>query len=526
MLKLFIIDYTAQEGSRRRRRTGNGVNRSSRERSRRGSAPVRIGRDVRPWEPRGDREQVCSGAAVRFLTHSRTSTAPDDMGKLQEFDIAFTNNKVVYSPGESISGTVKITTSHPLQCKAVKVSCTGACGVSSKMNDTSWAVEEQYFNSTLSVADKGTLTQGSHSFPFQFLIPAAAPTSYEGPFGKIEYKMKAVIDTPRFSKDYKAQKSFYLLNLFNLNDVPDIEKASSAVTTKKFNYHLVKTGTLMLKARTDLRGYTPGQVIKLAAEIHNKSGKDTGCVLASLIQKVTYRSKRVIYDLRTIAEVEGAGVKAGKHAEWKEQIIVPPLPQSVLAGCRLIEIDYFIQVSLKSPEVVVTLPIWIGNIAINLSPSRPAPPTTPVPRCPPRPVSHSTPTASPGAVMPSAPPAEDDLEEEMAAGGLASEEIPTKSHSQQDPSGQQTTVSPNAFSYAPGLTFPQSQRCAEGPGPLFCVSTGATIPFFSEGAVNPVPTSCSLILPPEYSSSHYPHEPPPSYEESCSSDNSSFNSRS
>uniref|UniRef100_A0A3B3ST64 Arrestin domain containing 1 n=1 Tax=Paramormyrops kingsleyae TaxID=1676925 RepID=A0A3B3ST64_9TELE len=498
-----------QEGSRRRRRTGNGVNRSSRERSRRGSAPVRIGRDVRPWEPRGDREQVCSGAAVRFLTHSRTSTAPDDMGKLQEFDIAFTNNKVVYSPGESISGTVKITTSHPLQCKAVKVSCTGACGVSSKMNDTSWAVEEQYFNSTLSVADK-----------------AAAPTSYEGPFGKIEYKMKAVIDTPRFSKDYKAQKSFYLLNLFNLNDVPDIEKASSAVTTKKFNYHLVKTGTLMLKARTDLRGYTPGQVIKLAAEIHNKSGKDTGCVLASLIQKVTYRSKRVIYDLRTIAEVEGAGVKAGKHAEWKEQIIVPPLPQSVLAGCRLIEIDYFIQVSLKSPEVVVTLPIWIGNIAINLSPSRPAPPTTPVPRCPPRPVSHSTPTASPGAVMPSAPPAEDDLEEEMAAGGLASEEIPTKSHSQQDPSGQQTTVSPNAFSYAPGLTFPQSQRCAEGPGPLFCVSTGATIPFFSEGAVNPVPTSCSLILPPEYSSSHYPHEPPPSYEESCSSDNSSFNSRS
>ena len=40
----------------------------------------------------------------------------------------------------------------------------------------------------------------------------------------------------------------------------------------------------MLKARSDLRGYIPGQVIKLATEIHNKSGKDTGCVLASLIQ--------------------------------------------------------------------------------------------------------------------------------------------------------------------------------------------------------------------------------------------------
>lgn len=62
------------------------------------------------------------------------------------------------------------------------------------------------------------------------------------------------------------------------------QQSSYAVITKKFSYLLVKTGTLMLKARSDLRGYIPGQVIKLATEIHNKSGKDTGCVLASLIQ--------------------------------------------------------------------------------------------------------------------------------------------------------------------------------------------------------------------------------------------------
>lgn len=39
------------------------------------------------------------------------------MGKLQEFDITFTNNKVVYGPGESISGTVKIRTGNSLQYK-------------------------------------------------------------------------------------------------------------------------------------------------------------------------------------------------------------------------------------------------------------------------------------------------------------------------------------------------------------------------------------------------------------------------
>ncbi|KAI4877723.1 hypothetical protein NFI96_021980, partial [Prochilodus magdalenae] len=487
----------------------------------------------------GDVIAPCQRRCV--LVSTARATAPDHgaMGKLQEFSIVFANSKVVYSPGESISGSVRVTTASALQYKgmstglglpAIKVNCVGSCGVSSKMNDTSWMVEEQYVSSMLSVADKGTLLPGEHNFSFQFLIPgmqgthhhsiAHAPTSFEGPFGKIVYRIRAVIDTPRFSKDYKTQRPFYLLNMLNLNEVPEIQQPSFSVTTKKFTYLLVKTGTLMLKAHSDMRGYTPGQIIKLSTEIHNKSGKDTGCVIASLIQKVTYKTKRPMFDLRTIAEVEGAGVKAGKHAEWREQIIVPPLPQSGLAGCSLIDIDYFIQVSLKSPETVVTLPIYIGNISVNLTPSRPPPPNplqhTPLP---------AMQSLSPGQVVPSAPPAEDDLDGDQGAGGLDSEEIPTKSHSQQDPSGQAPTMSPSAFSHAPSQALPQTQHAqsAESSAPLFCVSTGATIPFFTDGNATPVPTTCPLILPPEYSSWEYPHEPPPTYEESCSSNNSSFN---
>lgn len=56
-----------------------------------------------------------------------------------------------------------------------------------------------------------------------FDLLVAIPTSFEGPFGKITYRVRAAIDTPRFSKDYKAQRPFYVLNMLNLNEVPDIE---------------------------------------------------------------------------------------------------------------------------------------------------------------------------------------------------------------------------------------------------------------------------------------------------------------
>lgn len=65
---------------------------------------------------------------------------------------------------------------------------------------------------------------------------AAVPTSFEGPFGKIVYRVRAAIDTPRFSKDYKAQRPFYLLNLLNLNEVPNIEVSVRCTSLPAFSF--------------------------------------------------------------------------------------------------------------------------------------------------------------------------------------------------------------------------------------------------------------------------------------------------
>ncbi|XP_036272810.1 arrestin domain-containing protein 1 [Pipistrellus kuhlii] len=422
------------------------------------------------------------------------------MGRVQLFEIRLSQGRLVYSPGEPLAGAVHVCLGAPLPFRAIRVSCTGSCRVSAKANDTACVAEEGYVNSTLSLADKGSLPTGEHSFPFQFLLPVTAPTSFEGPFGKIAYQVRATIDTPRFSKDHQCSCAFYVLSPLNLNSIPDIEQPNVASTTKKFSYKLVRTGSVVLTASTDLRGYLAGQVLRLQADIDNQSGKDTGPVAASLLQKVSYKAKRWIYDVRAIADVEGAGVKAWRRTQWQEQILVPPLPQSALPGCSLIHIDYYLQVSLKAPEASVVLPVFIGNIAVNPAPTSPQPGPGPPPgaQC---------------SVVPSAPPQE---EAEAGATGPPPVADPVslfaKSHMQLWP--------PSVFGAVPGAPEP----CPPGSGPAshplppaLCVSAGATVPYFADGSGGPVPSTSTWILPPEYSLWAPPCEAPPSYEQSCGS---------
>lgn len=453
------------------------------------------------------------------------------MGKIQEFDITINNNKTAYSPGESISGTLTISLAQSIQCKAIKVNCQGICGVTSKAHDTDWMEEEQYFSSSVSIADKGTLKEGEHSFPFKFLLPVSAPTSFEGPYGKIMYRVRAFIETPRFAKDYKVEKTFSMSNNINLNEVPHIHEPSSSSVTKNFSYMLVKNGTVILKAKSDLRGYITGQIIKVSAEIENRSEKSTGHVVASLMQKVTYNTKKPTIDLRAVAEVEGLGVKGGNKGEWKEQIIVPSLSLSSLTSGNLIEINYYIQVYLKYPEVSLTLPIYIGSVAVDPTracTSRPVPPT-PVPRSgsnpapdpipTPAPAPAPTPAPSPAAATtdsapPSLPPRTNPKPRPRPRSSYMPPSAPpaelyphlpsTAEYNMKTPkspgSGHQTAVSPNAFSYAPGLSFRQGQN-----------SNNTSQ---NRERSQTLSASSPMIQPPDYRTSPYPHEPPPSYEDS------------
>lgn len=72
-----------------------------------------------------------------------------------------------------------------------------------------------------------------------------------------------------------------------------IQGTCSSAVTQQFTYMLVKTGTVVLKAQTDMKGYTPSQIIQVTANIHNQSGKSTGNIMASLMQVTATRGSLI-----------------------------------------------------------------------------------------------------------------------------------------------------------------------------------------------------------------------------------------
>lgn len=169
-------------------------------------------------------------------------------------------------------------------------------------------------------------------------------------------------------------------------------------------------------------------------------------------------------------------------------------PSTLLNPCSSSVLLSF-QVSLKFPDVLVTLPIHIGNVSLDKKrqpsikaalaapasastpdlaissqthtfPSEPAvlPFPRPIPRV--RLSPHSLPSAPPAPEYPNG-----------AEGGSAFDDgFPNKRQSQ--------LVSPSAFSYVPGLVFPNNPSGSVTPSSVF----GASAPYPTEGANStPIP---------------------------------------
>lgn len=258
----------------------------------------------------------------------------------------------------------------------------------------------------------GRLQIGEHCFPFQFLIPRSAPSSYERYLAKIRYSVQAniwldtltvgavstnfAIPAPLYKEEVKIQ----VQQLFGITDPHLLEPHSRAVE-KKVGYK--SDQVLMTVSLPEIGFYCIGEGLPLKVSIQNQSNRRL-TLKASILREIDYTGKREVYfgngERRSMTttkrikllllSVESDGVPPHSTYEWDPTIRIPEPVLLDQNSCSFIKPTYILKVKAVIPwslnSLKVKLPLSLGSQQEQLPPV-PEEPTMPYTQPPYNPLS-------------------------------------------------------------------------------------------------------------------------------------------
>uniref|UniRef100_A0A8C4LAS9 Arrestin domain containing 2 n=1 Tax=Equus asinus asinus TaxID=83772 RepID=A0A8C4LAS9_EQUAS len=261
-----------------------------------------------------------------------------------------------YRGGERLSGRVLLEAAAPLRVRALEVAARGGAathwleGRSVGVNAVScdFAAAETYLRRRqLLLRDTGettTLPPGRHEFPFSFQLPPTLVTSFEGKHGSVRYCIKATLHRP-WVPARRARKVFTVIEPVDIN-TPALLAPQAGAREKVARSWYSNRGLVSLSAKIDRKGYTPGEVIPVFAEIDNGS---TRAVLprAAVVQTQTFMARGARKQKRAVvASFSGEPVGPGRRALWQGRALrIPPVGPSIL-HCRVLHVDYSLKVGV------------------------------------------------------------------------------------------------------------------------------------------------------------------------------------
>ncbi|XP_072037634.1 arrestin domain-containing protein 1-like [Amphiura filiformis] len=231
------------------------------------------------------------------------------------------------------------------------------------------------------------LEPGEHNLPFDFnILISTLPPSFEGPYGKIKHRIKAVARST-IKESAKDEWEFHSSPILDLNTQEHLE---NPIAVDKVIYGVL--GRLSKPVKTfrvtlDKSGYVPGESIIVTVETNKGSKHPIEANLRQVAKFVGSSMRTIKSAKRTIANIlstvehccllvscEATSEQAEMISITMPELIVPPTPPSGLVGCKIITLEYDVVVSNKVMDVKI--PIVIGNVPLHMAlPCQHAPPS-------------------------------------------------------------------------------------------------------------------------------------------------------
>lgn len=172
--------------------------------------------------------------------------------------------------------------------------------------------------------------------------------------------------------DIKFCFAFTVIKVLDLNyESPALRTPLKTETTKTFFFGL-GSKPLFVSAEIPLSGFVAGQSVPISVKINNESNVDVEEIKASLKKYIHYNSqtprRRTRERIESAAEVRLGGVPGKSKGNFEAQLIIPSVPPTNIAFCRVIQVSYEIHVVAKVGGIhrspLLRLPITIGTVPL------------------------------------------------------------------------------------------------------------------------------------------------------------------
>nr|ARU77705.1 beta-arrestin 2 [Sinohyriopsis cumingii] len=295
-------------------------------------------------------------------------------------EVIYNNNGGVYFAGQNVDGYVRLQVPDSQQIKEINLRWLGHATVSwsegTGDDSTSYSDKETYFDTKMALLEKepyrhgySKLLQDVYRYPFSFQLPLDIPNSYQGFSGWVRYEVTVTVVGP-CAFDISKSFPFTVISHLDLNTFPSANTKGVAEDEKVLDCLCCMSGFITATITTDRLGYVPGEAITFTAEIHNKSDTDMHPCKAALSVKVRYHAIGCNNEETVIlSKLRGPAIRRGRSCIWERQkLYIPPSPPSFLHGCKLIDIEYFVSITVDpvgpSFALLVPLMIVIGTIPL------------------------------------------------------------------------------------------------------------------------------------------------------------------